>query len=156
MRISAVNNHQNAQSFKANKNGYENPIDRKTEKGLSVLQSVGTSVLLGATAGGIATCVLPIAKNSKRYWASGAIGAGVAALTLLLTLPSKMYNAKVNAFAREKEMDVFSRDRELKANLTENVHDEVKDDEVPLDQKLNHYTQLQMANKGQGILLKSL
>lgn len=156
MRISAVNNYQNAQNFKAGKNGYENPINRKTEKGLSVLQSVGTSVVIGATAGGIATCVLPIAQNLKRYMASGAIGAAVAGVVLLLTLPSKLYNAKVNAFAREKEMDVFSRDRELKSNLMENVHDEVKDEEVPLDQKLNHYTQLQMANKGQGVLIKSL
>ena len=155
MRIMPVNN-LSTQNFKSHKGEYENPINRKTEKNLPILQSVGLGVLIGGTAGGISTCVLPIEKASKRYWTSGAIGAAVAVATVLLTLPTKIYNAKVNAFAREKEMDIFSRDRELKSNLYENVHDEVKDEDIPLDQKLNHYAQLQMANSGQGLMLKSI
>jgi hypothetical protein len=69
-------------------------------------------------------------------------------------LPAKLYNTKVNAFTREKEMDVFSRDRELKSNIMEEVDKEVKDEDVSLDQKINHYTTVQMANNGNGVMIK--
>ena len=75
---------------------------------------------------------------------------------MALTLPAKLYNTKVNAFTREKEMDVFSRDRELKSNILEEVNNEVKDEDVDLDQKINHYTTVQMANKGQGVMIKGV
>ena len=51
-------------------------------------------------------------------------------------------------------MDVFTRDRELKSNIMEEVNNEVKDEDVDLDQKINHYTSVQMANKGNGLLIK--
>lgn len=73
---------------------------------------------------------------------------------MALTLPAKLYDTKVKAFAREKEMDVFSRDRELKSNIMEEVDKEVKDEDVSLDQKINHYTTVQMANNGNGLLVK--
>ena len=73
---------------------------------------------------------------------------------MALTLPSKLYNTKVNAFTREKEMDVFTRDRDLKSNIMEEVNKEVKDEDVDLDQKINHYTSVQMANNGNGMLVK--
>ena len=73
----------------------------------------------------------------------GGIGAAAGLITLALTLPSKLYNTKVNAFAREKEMDVYSRDKDLKSNIMEEVNKEVKDEDVDLDQKINHYTSVQ-------------
>ena len=51
-------------------------------------------------------------------------------------------------------MDVFSRDRELKSNIMEEVDKEVKDEDVSLDQKISHYTSVQMANNGNGMLIK--
>ena len=51
-------------------------------------------------------------------------------------------------------MDVFTRDRELKSNILTEVDKEVKDEDVSLEQKLNHYTSLQMANNGKGMLIK--
>ena len=73
---------------------------------------------------------------------------------MALTLPAKLYNTKVRAFTREKEMDVFSRDRELKSNIMEQIDKEVKDEDVSLDQKINQYTSVQMANNGNGMLIK--
>lgn len=84
----------------------------------------------------------------------GGIGAAAGLITMALTLPSKLYNTKVNAFTREKEMDVYSRDRELKSNIMDEVNKEVKDEDVDLDQKINHYTSVQMANNGNGMLIK--
>mgnify|MGYP004684038307 CR=1 FL=1 len=36
----------------------------------------------------------------------------------------------------------------------EEVIKEVKDEDVYLDQKINHYTSVQMANKGNGMIVK--
>lgn len=153
MQISAINRCCPKPQFTANKNGYENPINRGTEKGLAVWGSIGGSSLVGATAAGIGSCFIK-AGTKARGWKLGAIGAAAGLITLALTLPAKLYNTKVNAFAREKEMDVFSRDRELKSNIMEEVDKEVKDEDVSLDDKINHYTSVQMANNGNGMLIK--
>lgn len=153
MQISAINRCCPKPQFTASKNGYENPINRKSEKGLAIWGSVGASTLVGATAAGIGSCFIK-AGTKGRGWKLGAIGAVAGLLTMALTLPAKLYNTKVNAFAREKEMDVFSRDRELKSNIMEEVDKEVKDEDVSLDDKINHYTSVQMANNGNGVMIK--
>ncbi len=156
MKISPVSNRCPRPCLNFAGNGqkdYENPINRKTEKGLTVLQSVGTSVLIGGTAFGIASFLIP--KTSKmRMGKAGIIGGVLGAVSLLLTLPANLYNTKVRAFTREKEMDVFSRDRELKANILSEVDKEVKDEDVSLDKKIDHYTSVQMANNGNGLMIK--
>lgn len=153
MQISAINNCYPKPQFTANKNGYENPINRKTEKNLAVWTSIGSSTLVGGTAAALGSCL--IGKGTKnRGWMLGGIGAAAGLITMALTLPSKLYNTKVNAFTREKEMDVYSRDRELKSNIMDEVNKEVKDEDVDLDQKINHYTSVQMANNGNGMLIK--
>ncbi len=155
MRISAVSNCCPKQSFASSNGNYENPINRNTEKGLTVLQSVGTSVLVGGTAFGIASFLIPKA-TKMRMGKAGIIGGVLGAVSLLLTLPANLYNTKVRAFTREKEMDVFSRDRELKSNILSEVDKEVKDEDVSLDQKINHYTTVQMANNGNGVMIKGV
>lgn len=153
MHISAINSCCPKTQFTANKNGYENPINRGTEKNLAIWTSVGTSTLVGGTAAALGSCL--IGKGSKsRATKLGAIGVAAGLITMALTLPSKLYNTKVNAFTREKEMDVFSRDRELKSNIMEEVDKEVKDQDVDLDQKINHYTSVQMANNANGMIIK--
>lgn len=142
-----------------NKNEYENPVSRGTERNLAVLSATCGSVVFGAIAFGLASCF----KHPE--WAKGCgfkgftsafkmpliAGATAVVVSLLVTLPAKIYNTKVNAFVKQKEMDVFTRDRELKSNLTEQVGDEVKDEEVSLDKKLDDNLKLQMANRGAAV-----
>ncbi len=155
MRISAVSNRCPKPCFTSGNGNYENPINRNTEKGLTVLQSVGTSVLVGGTAFGIASFLIP--QSAKmRMGKAGIIGGVLGAVSLLLTLPANLYNTKVRAFTREKEMDVFSRDRELKSNILSEVDKEVKDEDVSLDEKINHYATVQMANNGNGVMIKGV
>ena len=142
-------------SFAQKDNSYENPINRNTEKGLAIWGSIGGSALAGVTAAGIGSCFIKSGTKIRALKLSG-IGAAIGIITMALTLPAKLYNTKVNAFTREKEMDVFSRDRELKSNILEEVNNEVKDEDVDLDQKINHYTTVQMANKGQGVMIKGV
>ncbi len=158
MQVQAINNFNYRASAKPNftskdKNGYENPISRGTEKGLAIWGSLGGSALVGVTAAGIASCFMKEGFKANKKLLGG-IGAIAMIATMALTLPAKLYNTKVRAFTREKEMDVFSRDRELKSNIMEEVNNEVKDENVDLDQKINHYTSVQMANNGSGLLVK--
>lgn len=153
MQVSAINGCCPKPQFTSQKNGYENPINRGTEKGLAIWGSIGGSALVGATAAGLGSCFIKSGAKNRALKLSG-IGIGAGLLTMALTLPAKLYNTKVRAFTREKEMDVFSRDRELKSNIMEEVDKEVKDEDVSLDQKINHYTSVQMANNGNGILIK--
>ena len=154
MKISAISFNQPNASFCSKKDSnYENPVNRTTEKGLAIWGSIGGSALAGVTAAGIGSCFIKTGAKNRALKLSG-IGAAVGILTMALTLPAKLYNTKLRAFAREKEMDVFSRDKELKSNILEEVDKEVKDEDVDLDQKINHYTTVQMANNGQGILVK--
>ncbi len=150
MQISAINSYNT--SFKSNpkKQEYENPIDRGTEKSLAVLSSIGTSAVAGAIAGGLTTCVtegkkIPIA-----------VGAGAALAVLGLTLPSKLYNTSVNAYTREKEMDVFSRQKAAQNNIYEGINDELQNNDIPLSEKINHYATVKMADNGNGMMIKGV
>lgn len=127
---------------------YENPISRKKEKALATLSVVGGSVVLGAVVAGLATCLKLGTKKSAM------IGGVAAVIAAAVTLPSKLYNTAVNAFAREKEMNVYSRDKELKSSLTEEVHKEVLDPDVSLDKKLDDNLKLQMGNRAQGLFIQ--
>ena len=132
---------------------YENPINRKTEKGLTVLQSVGTSALIGGTAFGIASFLIP--KTVKiRMGKAAIIGGVLGAVSLLLTLPANLYNTKVRAFTREKEMDVFSRQKEAQASIYDGINTEIQDDNVSLADKISHYATAKMADNGNGLLVK--
>lgn len=154
MNVPAINTCCPKPQFTSSRNeNYENPINRSTEKGLAIWGNIGAGTLLGASAAGVGSCFIKAGTKNRALKLSG-IGAAVGAIYLALTLPAKIYNTKVAAFAKEKEMDVFSRDRELKANIMEEVDKEVKDDNVDLDQKISHYTTVQMANNGNGMLIK--
>ena len=152
MAISAINSYSVKSPMftakNADKDGYENPVNRKTERNLSVLSSVGASALVGGTAGFLTSCA------TKGWKLPTAIGAAAGIVTLILTLPSKLYNTKLNAFAREKEMDVFSRQKEAQANIYADINKEIKDEDASLDDKINHYTTVKMADNGKGLMVK--
>ena len=152
MVISAISpvkvNSTNFTSRRYDKDGYENPINRKTERNLSVLSSLGASALVGGTAALLMSCV------QKGWKLPTAIGVAAGLVSLLLTLPSRLYNTKVNAFAKEKEMDVFSRQKSAQANIYKDINEEIKDEDVSLDDKINHYATVKMADNGKGLMVK--
>lgn len=155
-KINSLTNYSKPVTFKnKKKDEYENPISRDTERNLAILSSTGGSLVAGAITYGLATCFenkeIAEASFMKKHKVALIAGAVATALGLIVTLPAAIYNRKVEAFVKEKEMDVFSRDRELKTNLTEEVGNEVKDPEVDLDKKLDDNLKLQMANRGGAI-----
>ena len=156
MKIQAVgkNYYQSKQTNFRAKQSDENPVNRGTERNLAILMSVGGSALAGVVAGGAST-LFP--KIKATGW-KGPVGIGLVAglLTLGLTLPQRLYATKVNAFAREKEMDVFSRQKSAQSSIYEDINEEIKDEDVSLDQKINHYSTVKMADNGRGMMIKGV
>ena len=152
MSINRVGMYSPNVNFKSNsrKQDYENPINRETERNLAILSSTGVSAFAGLVAGGITTF---FTKGVK--WPLG-VGVAAALATLGLTLPSKIYNTKVGAYTREREMDVFSRQKAAQNNIYEDINDEIKDESVSLDNKINHYATVKMADNGSGVMIKGV
>ena len=121
MVISGVSMCSSSVKFRANSSQqYENPINRQTERNLAILSASGISAFAGVVAGGATTLMT---KGVK--WPIG-VGVAAALLTLGLTLPSKLYNTKVGAYTREKEMDVFSRQKSAQNNIYEDIKSTIK------------------------------
>lgn len=159
----ATQNYSNSVGFgkrKSDEPEYENPVSRSTERNLAVLKSVGGAGLVGAIVGGLTTCFVnkDAAEKSllKQHKVAIIAAAAAAAIYTFITLPASLYNTKVSAYVKQKEMDVFTRDRSLKTNLTEEVDKEVMDTEVSLDKKLDDNLKLQMANRGGAIGIANL
>lgn len=150
-KIGAFSTQTGLVSFKSGKTEYENPVNRETEKNLAILSSVGGSAAAGVGAYFIGRWIKG-GGGKMPTW----LGVGVGLATLILTLPSAIYNRKVSAFVKQKEVDVFSRDRNLKSNLIEEVDKEVQDSKVSLDKKLDDNLKLQMANRGAALGLANI
>ena len=148
-----VNYNQKSTNFRA-KQDYENPVNRGTERNLAILTSVGGSALVGLIVGKLSEFIPKI--KATGWKGPTAVGLGAGLLTLGLTLPQKLYSTKVNAFAREKEMDVFSRQKSAQSSIYEDINDEIKDENVSLDQKINHYSTVKMADNGRGMMIKGV
>ena len=131
-------------------NYYENPVNRKTERNLAILRNISLSTIIGVVAGWLTKSFV----KETTWKLPVGIGAAATAISMILTLPGALYGTKVRAFAREKEMDVFSRQKETQSDLYEDLNQEIRNDYVPLDQKINHYTTVKMAENGNGVMIK--
>ena len=125
-------------------------ISWKTERNLAILKASGSGALVGIIAGFLTKCF------TKTMKAPIITGIAAALATIGLMLPSSLYNTKVNAYAREKEMDVFSRQKSAQSNIYEDINDEINDENVSLDQKINHYSTVRMADNGSGVMVKGV
>ena len=51
-------------------------------------------------------------------------------------------------------MDVFSRQKDAQANIYADINKEIKNENIPLSQKINHYATVKMADNGKGLMVK--
>ena len=75
MKVSAITNRCPKPCFTSEKQEYENPVNRKTERNLTVLQASGVSLIAGVTAGGIASCLI---KEGAKHKVPLSVAAGAA------------------------------------------------------------------------------
>lgn len=132
-------------SFKGSENGYENPVSKPMEYFSASIGPVIISAIAGAGAGLLAKKEGEAALLNKK-WAAG-VGLGA----LLLTLPVAIYHRSVSAFAKQKEMAVFSREKSAETALSEQIDEKARDMDVPLDDAIKSYTNFEIGRQGRAV-----
>lgn len=151
----SVQNNQINQSFKSQNNDfsqerkYENPVNRKLEYFTAVIPPAAGSALLGTAVGYV---VSNLTKKKNVGLISG-IATAIAAGALSIT--TALYKANIGAVIKEKQMDVFTRERSAATTIAEKLDEQASQDEN-LDNVVNNYAKFQVGNKGgAGLILNA-
>ena len=121
-------------SFKGQYSDFKNPVNRCTEKRLAILNAGGISVAMGA----VTTAVARSYTSSWKH--AGWFGLGAAAVTMMFVCPRFMYKSGINSYAKEKEMDVFTKEKEVQKKLLNDVDDAIEHHSGDLQNKLENYS----------------
>ena len=124
---------------------YENPVNKGMEYYGTALSSTVLSSAVGLGSGLLAH----VAKASKKV--SLGIGAAAGLATLALTLPSALYHKSVNVFAKQKEFDVYSRSKSAETSLSEQIDEQARNPEVPLEESVNNFAKFNISKGGKGM-----
>lgn len=138
---------------------YKNPVSMKAEYTVATLGSAVGSAVVGAVAGFVAHFVKTAkagegAQVSKKFGIL--VGAGVAAGAFALSIIPKLYRTSVTGFVKQKEMDVFSREKSAETTLAEKIDAQAKNDDVPLSESIGNFAKFQVGKKGNGIGIAQL
>ena len=126
-------------------NSYENPINRGWEKTFAVAKS-----LVGSSIFGLVGSAVALGLKAKTPVAIIA-GLATAAVSAILTVPGAYYDASVNSFVKDKEMDVFSRVKSVETNLSEQIDNFANNPDHSLDESINQYFKFNVGRKGNGV-----
>ena len=105
--------------FKGRKNELDNPVNRKLEKRLAILNAGGISAVAGALTTAIARSYTASWKNA------GMFGVGAALVTMMFICPRFMYKSGINSYKKEKELDVFTKEKEVQKKLLTDVNEAI-------------------------------
>jgi len=119
---------------KGRNNEHGNPVDRKLEKCLAILNAGGISAVTG-------TLTTAIARSYTASWKNaGLFGLGAAFITMMFVCPRFMYKSGINSYKQEKELDVFSKEKEVQKKLLTDVTNAIDNHSGDLDDKLENYS----------------
>lgn len=120
--------------FKGRKNELDNPVNRKLEKRLAILNAGGISAVAGALTTAIARSYTASWKNA------GMFGVGAALVTMMFICPRFMYKSGINSYKKEKELDVFTKEKEVQKKLLTDVNEAIDQGDSELNVKLENYS----------------
>ena len=112
---------------------FKNPVNRKTEKHLAILNAGGVSAAIGAVTTAVARSYTSTWKHASYF------GIGAAFVTMMFVCPRFMYKSGINSYAKEKEMDVFTKEKEVQKKLLNDVDDAIEHHSQDLHDKLDNY-----------------
>ncbi len=121
-------------SFRGEYLNYNNPINKRTEKRLAILNAGGVSVAMGAVTTAIARSYTSTWKHASWF------GLGAAAVTMMFVCPRFMYKSGINAYTKEKELDVFTKEKEVQKKLLNDVDDAIEHHSEDLHDKIENYS----------------
>ena len=120
--------------FKGQFSDYENPVSRKAERRLALLNAGGISAVLGAV-------TTAITRSYTSSWKSASLfGIGAGIISMLFLAPKFLYKSGIDAYAKQKEMDVFTREKEKKKKLLVDVNEAIDGHSTDLGTKLENYS----------------
>ena len=126
-------------SYRGRRSENENPINRRMERRLAILNAGGISVITGAL-------TTAIARSYTASWKSaGLFGVGASVITMLFICPRFLYKSGVRAYARQREMDVFTKEKDVQAKLLSDVNDAIDNHKEDLNSKLDNYSKTHSA-----------
>lgn len=124
-------------SYRGSRFENQNPINRKMERRLAILNAGGISVITGAL-------TTAIARSYTASWKSaGLFGIGASAITMMFICPRFLYKSGVKAYTKQKEMDVFTKEKEIQTKLLSDVNNAIDNHQEDLDSKLDNYSKAQ-------------
>ena len=120
--------------FKGEFEDFQNPVNSRVEKNIALINSAGISTAIGAA-------MMAISRSYTSSWKhAGLIGFGAAALSMLFIAPRFLYKAGVNSYAKQQEMDVFVREKEVQKKLLNDVNDALDNKKKGLSAKIENYS----------------
>lgn len=120
--------------FKGRNNELDNPVNRKLEKRLAILNAGGISAVAGALTTAIARSYTASWKNA------GLFGVGAGLVTMMFICPRFMYKSGINSYKKEKELDVFTKEKEVQKKLLTDVNEAIDLRDSELNVKLENYS----------------
>ena len=88
-----------------------NPVNRRTEKRLAILNAGGISAVAGALTTVIARSYTASWKHAS-FW-----GVGAGLVTMMFICPRLLYRSGINSYKKERELDVFTKENEVQKKL---------------------------------------
>ena len=85
-------------SFRGSKNNSANPVNRRTEKRLAILNAGGISAVAGALTTVIARSYTASWKHAS-FW-----GVGAGLVTMMFICPRLLYKSGINSYKKEREL----------------------------------------------------
>ena len=120
--------------FKGELGNYENPVNLRVEKNIALINAGGISTAIGAA-------MMAVSRSYTSGWKqAGLIGLGAAALSMMFIAPRFLYKAGINSYAKQQEMDVFVREKEVQKKLLNDVNDAIDNKKKGLSNKIENYS----------------
>ena len=128
-------------SFKGQYSEFQNPVNRRMEKRLAILNAGGVSVATGAV-------TTAIARSYTSSWTHASwFGLGATAITMLFVCPRFMYKSGIKSYTKEKELDVFTKEKEVQKKLLNDVDDAIEHHSDDLHDKLENYSKTKITDE---------
>ena len=126
--------------FRGHDSYLENPVNRKFERRLALLNAGSVSVIAGAA-------TMLIARSYTSSWKhAGWFGLGAGMITMLFAAPRFLYKAGIKAYTKEKEMDVLTKEKEIQKKLLSDVDEAIEMHSEDLSEKLENYSKSKEKN----------
>lgn len=111
-----------------------NPINPRVERNLAITNATGVSLVAGGLTASIARTYTSNWRNA------GLFGLAAGLITMMFVCPRFLYKSGINSYTKEKEIDVFTKEKEVQQKLLSDVEKAIDEKREDLPEKINNYS----------------